>query len=109
MHRRGVRVLLVAVCAVGGLVAVWRLRDAGAAPGVWVPDLAVGWAFLASGFVIGDRRDGLRQAVLVAAVGVAWFLADLVPDLTSSTAPCSATRRWRCPVAESPRLLIVWS
>ena len=47
-----------------------------------MPDLAVGWAFLASGFVIGDRRDGWRQGVLVAAVGVAWFLADLVPDLT---------------------------
>ena len=47
-----------------------------------MPDLAVGWAFLASGHVIGDRRDGWRQGVLVAAVGVAWFLADLVPDLT---------------------------
>ena len=41
----------------------------------------MGWAFLASGFVIGGRRDGGRQGVLVAAVGVAWFLADLVPDL----------------------------
>ena len=83
VHERGVRVLLVAVCASGGLASVvWRLWGAGAAPGVWVPDLAVGWAFLASGFVIGDRRDGLRHGVLVAAVGVAWFLADLVPDLT---------------------------
>ena len=63
-------------------MAVWRLWAAGAAPGVWVPDLAVGWAFLVSGFVIGDRRDGWGQGVLVAAVGVAWFLADLVPDLT---------------------------
>ena len=83
MHRRGVRVLVVAVCAAGGFAAVvWRFWGAGADPEVWAPDLAVGWAFLASGFVIGDRRDGLRQGVLVAAVGAAWFLADLVPDLT---------------------------
>lgn len=50
----------------------WRL---------WLPDLLVGWAFLASGMVIAWRPGGARQGGLVAAVGAAWFLADVVPAL----------------------------
>lgn len=75
------RLLVVALFAIGGLVIVWWAWGIDA-PGAWVPDVAVGWAFLAAGFVIGGRRDGRRQGGLVAAVGVAWFLGDLVPDLT---------------------------
>lgn len=50
----------------------WRL---------WLPDLLVGWAFLASGALIGSRPGGGRQGGLVAAVGAAWFLADIVAEL----------------------------
>jgi signal transduction histidine kinase len=43
-------------------------------PRHWVPDLAVGWSFIACGLVGRWRRPDSRTGSLMAAVGFTWFL-----------------------------------
>ena len=77
---KGLGVLSAAVAVgfagVGAVAAQWPWEDWRH----WLPDLLVGWAFLASGALIGRRPGGGRQGLLVGAVGAAWFLADVVPE-----------------------------
>src|SRR6188768_351568 len=86
MSRWGVatrRTWIVFAAAVAGVVSagivlsVWPLGDWRR----WLPDLLAGWAFLVSGALIGGRPGGARQGGLVAGVGAAWFVADVVPQL----------------------------
>jgi signal transduction histidine kinase len=59
-----------------GLLSEWaqyRWRD----PDRWVPDLAVGWTFIACGLVAAQRRRRSRSGGLLAATGVAWFIPNL--------------------------------
>jgi len=39
----------------------------------WVPDLAVGWAFLACGLLASSKRPESRSGTLMVATGLAWF------------------------------------
>jgi signal transduction histidine kinase len=43
-------------------------------PGQWVPDLLVGWVFVACGLVAWARRPESRSGALMVATGFAWFL-----------------------------------
>ncbi len=45
-------------------------------PAHWIPDLAVGWVFIACGLIVSDRRTGNRSGPLMAAIGFAWFLGN---------------------------------
>ena len=46
-------------------------------PGRWVPDLLVGWAFIACGLIVMPRHPGGRIASLMMATGFTWFLPNL--------------------------------
>lgn len=65
------------VGAIGLVLSRWPAEDWRH----WLPDLLVGLAFLISGALIAMRPDGGPEGVLVAAVGAAWFVADIVPAL----------------------------
>jgi signal transduction histidine kinase len=43
-------------------------------PAGWIPDLAVGWTFIACGLVAWERKPSSRTGVLMVATGCAWFL-----------------------------------
>ena len=70
------RVLLLGALGGGlGLLAesaAYGLGDAGQ----WVPDLIVGWAFIAGGLAGWWRRPGSGTGPLLAATGYAWFLGN---------------------------------
>jgi signal transduction histidine kinase len=53
-----------------GIAAEWTARTDASH---WVPDLAVGWAFLACGFVAWSERPESRSGALMVATGLAWF------------------------------------
>ena len=40
----------------------------------WLPDLFVGWVFIACGLIASARRPESRAGGLLAATGVAWFV-----------------------------------
>jgi signal transduction histidine kinase len=66
------RLLLWPAGVVVGLVAeqlAFGLDD----PRRWIPDLAVGWTFLACGLVAWSRRPASRSGVLMTAIGFTWF------------------------------------
>jgi signal transduction histidine kinase len=44
-----------------------------------IADLAAGWALLGCGLVAGLRRGESRSGLLMAATGIAWFLASFAP------------------------------
>lgn len=77
------RVLLLVAVAVALLVGllgdllVLGVDD----PAAWVPDVAVGWAFLLAAGAVALRATGSRPALLLALVGVTWFVGTLVPPL----------------------------
>src|SRR5262249_59656433 len=70
------RVLLLGTLGVGlGLLAesgAYGLGDVGH----WVPDLIVGWTFIAGGLAGWWRRPGSGTGPLLAATGYAWFLGN---------------------------------
>ncbi len=72
---RRVGLLLWPAGAVLGLVAVW-VAYGWAKPLQWIPDLAVGWAFMACGLVAAARRPDSRSGALMVATGFAWFLGN---------------------------------
>jgi signal transduction histidine kinase len=45
-------------------------------PGHWLPDLAVGWTFLACGLVAWSRRPESHTGLLMVATGMTWFLGN---------------------------------
>jgi signal transduction histidine kinase len=47
----------------------------------WIPDLAVGWAFLACGLVAWSRRPESRTGVWLVLTGFAWFAGNFAPAL----------------------------
>ena len=47
----------------------------------WLPDVLVGWAFLGSALLLGQRSDAKRMALVTGAVGLAWFLGTVIPWL----------------------------
>lgn len=47
----------------------------------WLPDVAVGWAFLGGALLLRMRAPAERIAVLIGEVGLTWFLGTLVPAL----------------------------
>ena len=47
----------------------------------WIPDLAVGWAFLACGLVVWSQRPESRTGVLMVLTGFAWFAGNFAPAL----------------------------
>src|SRR4051794_15788421 len=66
------------VSAVGGAAVVAGLAAEWAAfgwrePFRWLPDLVVGWAFVAAGLAAATRAPESRLGWLLAATGFAWF------------------------------------
>jgi signal transduction histidine kinase len=74
--RRALVPVVVALGVVGGVIALVHTRSA-AAGASWIPDLAVGIAFLLAGLVIGRRPGAEIEGLLVAGVALAWFAGDL--------------------------------
>ena len=72
MSRR-LRLLLWPAGAVFGLAAEWT-QFGWDDPRHWIPDLAVGWVFIACGLVASDRRRESRSGLLMAATGFSWFI-----------------------------------
>ena len=74
MSRR-LRLLLWPAGAVFGLAAE-HIQFGWDDPRHWIPDLAVGWAFIACGLVASDRRRESRSGLLMAATGFSWFIGN---------------------------------
>ena len=71
-------VLLAALVAALGLGLVVDLQVFGADDvAAWVPDVAVGWAFVAAAGALALRAPHDRLAPLLALIGVAWFVGSL--------------------------------
>jgi len=71
----GVRPAVAAVgAAVGVVLGVLAERAAHLAAAFWVPDLAVGLAFLCGGAVAWARRPSSATGILMTAAGITWFL-----------------------------------
>ena len=66
---------VVCAAALGAAFSRWAVSDVEG----WLPDLAVGLAFIGAGFWIGRRAHGGRQGLLVGLVGVAWLASNVVP------------------------------
>ena len=47
----------------------------------WIPDLAVGWAFLACGLIAWSRRPESRTGVWLVLTGFTWFAGNFAPAL----------------------------
>jgi signal transduction histidine kinase len=45
-------------------------------PRQWIPDLAVGWTFIACGLIALSRRPESRSGVLMSATGFTWFIGN---------------------------------
>jgi signal transduction histidine kinase len=67
--------LLWPSAAVVGLAAV-SVEPGWSEPRLWVPDLAVGWVFIASGLVAAARRPESRSGPLMTATGFTWFIGN---------------------------------
>jgi signal transduction histidine kinase len=74
MSRR-LRLLLWPAGAVFGLAAEYS-QIGWDDPRHWIPDLAVGWVFIACGLVASDRRQESRSGFLMAATGFSWFIGN---------------------------------
>jgi hypothetical protein len=74
MSRR-LGLLLWPAAALFGLAAEWSQFGWGE-PRQWIPDLAVGWVFIACGLVALDRRRESRSGLLMAATGFSWFIGN---------------------------------
>ena len=85
-----------------GLLSEWaqyRWRD----PARWVPDLAVGWAFIAGGLIVAMRRRQIRSGGLLAVTGFAWFIPNFagVGPAFLGRAACDALFLHRGPLLHS--------
>lgn len=71
-----------------GLLAEWAQYGWGG-PAHWVPDLVVGWTFIACGLIVTVRRRQSWSGGLLAATGFAWFIpnfAGVGPSILSQGA-----------------------
>jgi signal transduction histidine kinase len=68
--------LLGVAAALYGLAAAWTAFGWGDPRG-WVPDLAVGWTFIACGLIGNVRRPESRTGALMIGTGFTWFLGNL--------------------------------
>src|SRR5687768_6876865 len=76
MRSMGRRALLVcAAGAVVGVAAEWA-ADAVDDPLRWVPDLLVGWLFIACGLIAATRQPNNRSGALMVATGFTWFVGN---------------------------------
>ena len=71
--------LLPAAVAVG--VAAELVAFGWVDPQAWLPDLAVGWTFIACGLVAWSRRPESRTGVLLTLTGFAWFAGNFAGSL----------------------------
>lgn len=62
----------------GGLAIDLTVYGPGDVAG-WLPDVAVGWAFLGGGLLLLGRAPDERIRLLLGGVGLTWFLGTLVP------------------------------
>lgn len=67
--------LLSAAGALVGVAAEWTAFGFDD-PWRWIPDLAVGWTFIACGLIGVQRRPRSRTGTLLAATGFAWFIGN---------------------------------
>lgn len=83
MTERQRALLLGTVAAALALGLVVDVHALGADdPAAWLPDVAVGWAFLIAAATLTLRASGGRlAALLAAATGVMWFAGTLAPEL----------------------------
>jgi hypothetical protein len=58
-----------------GLTAEW-VRFGWSDPRHWIPDLAVGWAFIGCGLIGWGRRPESRTGPLMAVTGFTWFVGN---------------------------------
>ena len=72
---RWLRLLLWPAGVVVGLAAE-RTLFGWDVPRHWIPDLAVGWTFIACGLIASARRPESRTGTLMTAVGFTWFLGN---------------------------------
>ena len=63
-----------------GVTAEWVAFGWGDA-GTWLPDLAVGWTFIACGLVASSRPADSRTGVLLTLTGFAWFAGNFAGPL----------------------------
>jgi signal transduction histidine kinase len=61
--------------AVFGLIAEWS-QFGWDDPRHWIPDLAVGWVFMACGLIAFERRRESRSGLLMAITGFSWFFGN---------------------------------
>jgi signal transduction histidine kinase len=72
--RRDVPIVIAALAAGGGLVALMLTSDHLTAPGVWaVFAPAVGWSFIGTGLYARHQRPDSRIGMLMVLLGFAWF------------------------------------
>ena len=74
--------------AVVGIAAEWVAFD-WRDPQLWIPDLLVGWTFIAAGLVAAARHRESRTGLLMVATGFTWFVgnfAALSPGVVASMA-----------------------
>jgi signal transduction histidine kinase len=77
---RGPARAVVAVAALSvpfGIAGEWDYARAGASTPTFLYDLAVGWAFVAAGLVASRRQPDSRSGLLMALVGLTWFVTNL--------------------------------
>jgi signal transduction histidine kinase len=67
--------LWAAAAVVLGLTAEW-VAFGWSDPRQWIPDLIVGWTFIACGLVASSQRPASRSGVLMAATGFTWFIGN---------------------------------
>ncbi len=77
-RRRAILAMIAIAALVFGPLATFQLTlTAPRSPALLLTDLAVGWAMIAAGLLIADRRPGHGLATLAVVAGFAWFVGDL--------------------------------
>ena len=79
MAMRRLRLALWPLAVLIGIAAEWYAYGAGDLRHA-VPDIAVGWTFIACGLICWARRPESRSGVLMAAAGFAWFAGNFSAD-----------------------------
>ena len=79
MTMRRLRLALWPLAVLIGIAAEWYAYGAGDLRRA-VPDIAVGWTFIACGLICWTRRPESRSGVVMAAAGFAWFAGNFSAD-----------------------------
>jgi signal transduction histidine kinase len=85
---RLLRLFIVAAGLAVGVIAESVLFDR-SDPARWLPDLLVGWSFIACGMIVMPRHPGSRSGVFMLATGFLWFLPNFA-GLTERTVGAAA-------------------